>query len=184
MFLIEFCMEVIGHFIFELFKIGILSVVYATLLLLIRSAFLFVQRKDPKFGKPRFFQTYRILYGLLFVFSFTYYGDHGLGDESKIPIGYRETMSAGDLNAYFVPNGGTEQVGIKTYLVSNDYLCAATDSGFMAYNLSTGRRTIFDTEQQYKTYAIGHNLPAPELFLDFFKQYHNYWSGWRFWTMP
>jgi len=172
-----------GHFIFELFKIAILSAAYATILLWIKFA-LNLKKGGTRFSWSKFFRIYLILYSVLFLFSFTYYGDHGLGDECKIPLGHGETMSSADLDAYFAPKEGGNLIDIKSYLISNNDLCAATDSGYLVYNLKTGKRIEFDNSQEYRLYALGNTLPNPDLFLDFFKQYDNYWSGWRFWTMP
>jgi len=177
-------MEALGHFIFELFKIAILSVAYAGVLFWVGALFLRLTKRDATFSRRKFFCTYLVLYGILLVFSFTYYGDHGLGDSYHIPLGHGETMSAGDMYAYFEPGGKLEQIDIESYQVKGDYLCIATDSGYLVYNLSTRESINFDTKQEYNTYALKHNLPDADLFLDFFKQYDNYWSGWRFWTMP
>lgn len=49
--------------------------------------------------------NYRMIYFIiastLLLFSFTYYGNHGLGDDSNLPLGYGKVMRAIDGHAYF-----------------------------------------------------------------------------------
>ena len=118
-------------------------------------------------SKGKFKRVHIIIYSLLFVFSFTYYGNHGLGDESFIPLGHWETMSAGDLYAYFTPSGTSNQIAVNTYQVKGDNLCAAVDSGYIVYNLDTKKMIKFEAEQQYNAYALNHDLPVSNQFLDF-----------------
>jgi hypothetical protein len=115
-------MEASGHFLFELVKIAILSICYAGLMMLIGR--MLFNRVYLKFGR-----VFCSIYAALFIFMFTYYGDHGLGDESKIPIGHWEIVEAGDGYAYFEGAGTKGQVTLDSYLVSNETLCAQNDEG-------------------------------------------------------
>lgn len=176
-------MAAAGHFIFELFKIAILSIIYSVLLGVVHLVFLTAKGIKPVFNKRTFNRLFKIVYASLFVFSFTYYGNHGLGDEANIPLGYGETMQAGDLLPYFYPKG-KNQVAVKNYLVRREKLCATTDSGVLVYNLNTKQLKDFNSDEQYNAYAEDHDLPLTSQFLGFEQQYHDYWSGWRFWVLP
>ena len=177
-------MEAMGHFLFELIKIAVLSSIYAAVFLFCRSIFLKHNKENADFTKAKFKRVHIIIYSLLLVFSFTYYGNHGLGDSYNIPLGHWESMSAGDLYAYFTPSGTSNQISVSRYEVRGNNLCASVDSGYMIYNLNTKKMIKFDTEPQYNAYALSHELPDSNEFLDFFKQYNVYWNGWRFWILP
>ena len=84
---------VLFHFIFELVKISILGCIYATLTLVTfkiigrfkpESWFDIVSRKKLRL----WFLSGLIASFGLFGFMFTYWGDHGLGDWARIPIGH------------------------------------------------------------------------------------------------
>jgi energy-coupling factor transporter transmembrane protein EcfT len=177
-------MAVLFHFLFEIVKIVILGLIYTAVIFSIRAIIRKLQKKDTDFKWYKFLIVYKVLAAVLFVFSFTYYGNHGLGDDSYIPLGHSETMSESDTFAYFVPDGKSEQMHIDTYLVKNDDLCASVDSGYMVYNLKTKQINNFNTEQLYNTFASAHNLPPIKQFRNFDHQYNNYWNGWRFWMLP
>lgn len=122
---------------------------------------------------------------LLFIFSFTYYGNHGLGDDSYIPLGHGEVMSAGDLTSYFEPNiPKSEQIYVNSYEISHDILCAKSDSFYFVYPLQTKKISRFKSEKDYHKFAVKTDLPTADQFKDFLTQYDQYWSGWRFWLLP
>jgi hypothetical protein len=177
-------MAALGHFIFELLKVAILSLLYTGIFLFGRLVLLSLKKKNTVFSPIEFNRTYKVMYGLLFIFSFTYYGNHGLGDDSYIPLGHGETMEAGDLNAYFSPNGKIAQLQVKAYQVKGNNLCMSVDSGIVVYDLNTKQIINFNEISKYNKYAFTHHLPRYIEFLDFFKQYDVYWSGWRFWILP
>ncbi len=177
-------MEALGHLLFELVKIALLSFIYTAFVFLCRAILLKLKKEKVNFNWRNFKFAYKILYGILFIFSFTYYGNHGLGDEFNIPLGYSETMKAGDLYAYFIPSGTSNQIHVNNYLVRNDNLCASVDSGYIVYNLNTKKMINFYTGQQYNNYALSHNLPVNNQLVEFFDQYKAYWNGWRFWVQP
>lgn len=79
-------MEALGYFIFELLKIGLLSFAYAWIIRYVLQRL----RKD----KP-VLQLKKLAAGtavLLFVFICTPYGDHGLGDSARIPVGWNNSL--------------------------------------------------------------------------------------------
>jgi hypothetical protein len=177
-------MFVLTHLLFELIKIAILSFIYTAIFLLVCELVLKLKNGIPGFIRSRFWVIYKVIYGLLFVFSFTYYGDHGLGDESFIPLGNGETMRLSDTFVYFNPNGKSDQIAVNTFQVKDNILCASVDSGYMVYNLKNKEVRNFKTDMLYNIYASKHNLPPNGQFHDFFSHYKDYWMSWRFWLLP
>jgi O-antigen/teichoic acid export membrane protein len=93
-------MEGFFHLIFELIKISISGCAYATLTLLIfkiighykpDSWFDSVSKKKLRFW---FLSGHVISVGLFF-FMFTYYGNHGLGDNARVPVGHFKVVRHG-----------------------------------------------------------------------------------------
>ena len=167
-----------GHFLFELVKIAILSACYAFMIMLVfRVVFKLVYLK--------FHKVFHIIYTGLFVFMFTYYGDHGLGDESRLPIGHWEVVQAGDGYPYFQPAGNYRQINLGSFVTHKETLCAQTEEGgYIAYDLITDKLSTFPDQSSYNAFAAINNLPLPQYFDTFSSQYDAYWSGWRFWTLP
>ncbi len=170
------------HFLFEIVKIALLSAGYSAVLFL----FLDVIAKMPKlkFKKVSFFDIYRIVAIVLFVFMFTYYGDHGLGDESRIPIGNGKSVYASDGYPYLQMPAHSGQLNIGTFSISGDIICAKADSGILYYNLKSDKVVRFKREAAYIPFADKYKLPLPEEFENFYKHYSEYWDGWRFWLLP
>ncbi|MCB2376534.1 hypothetical protein LGH70_03010 [Hymenobacter sp. BT635] len=126
----------------------------------------------------------------LFVFSFTYWGHHGLGDYARVPLGHGETMEEmNGVTAYFKPIQQLpdyEDAGeVLAYQVRHDMLCAVLDpdSTYYVYNLASKRSQLFADRTAYEAYAHGQDLPRPEEFEDFKRHYIRHWSGWRFWLL-
>ncbi|TSD67498.1 hypothetical protein FFF34_008935 [Inquilinus sp. KBS0705] len=166
------------HFVFELLKIAVLAAVYAGIFICLWSI-----RRNFKKEITKFSKIYLTVYVVLFVFMFTYYGDHGLGDESRIPIGHWEAIDASDGYPYFRPKGENE-VRLFKYVVKSDVLCATVDSGYMAYDLNDDRLNKFASITDYESFASKNHLPLVKEFMDFYPQYDKYWGGWRFWLLP
>ncbi|MGZ3750804.1 MAG: hypothetical protein ACXVAU_05995, partial [Mucilaginibacter sp.] len=146
---------------------------------------LFLKLKNGK--GPSNFKFKRIfLYfaGLLLVYSFTYFGDHGLGDEAYLPLGHWETMNAGDGYPYFNPHNSPNQIRVDSFLVRGDHLCMASDRLFYDYHLVSGELKQFNNRKLYNAHAIAHSLPLVTEFKQFWPQYNSYWNGWRFWVLP
>jgi hypothetical protein len=171
---------VLFHFIFEMIKIGILSFLYATILLLI----LIITTKITKPKRQIFSEAFTIFFGCLFLFMFTYYGDHGLGDASRIPIGHWESIDASDGYPYFKPEGKRTEMRIYNFAIKNDVLSAEVDSGYISYDLRTDKLSEFKNERDYNLFALKNSLPMPKEFAEFYIHYKNYWGGWRFWVLP
>jgi len=171
------------HFLFELVKIAALSAIYSALILLMKSIF-FKTADAQVMNKRNFWLVFKITYSLLFFFSFTYYGNHGLGDEYAIPIGRGQTINQVDEFAYFSPNSSGSQIQIDRFIVKGDFLCANSEKQYFVYNLNYNKVTQFNSETSYETYAANNQLPPLNTFKKYNDCYNDYWNGWRFWLLP
>ncbi|MHA4895763.1 hypothetical protein ACXZ1K_13500 [Pedobacter sp. PWIIR3] len=133
--------------------------------------------------KIKFKRIFFTIAGLMLVFSFTYYGDHGLGDEANLPLGNGRTMNSSDGNAYFYLLPET-QVSIDSFLVRNEHLCFVSEDGFYDYHLESGKWEKYNSRKEYDAFSSAHNLPQVNEFKTFYPQYNTYWNGWRFWLLP
>ncbi|AYL94687.1 hypothetical protein [Mucilaginibacter celer] len=172
------------HFLFVVIKSAILAVVYTFFGGLLLALFLKLKKQYTGFKWYKVFAAHKVVFILLLIFSFTYYGNHGLGDESHIPLGHGEVMSESDTFAYFVPKDKAEQINVQTFRVKGDNLCMSVDSGYKVYNLKTKVFINFSNEPMYNKLAAAKELPLAGDLKDFRSQYDEYWSGWRFWLLP
>ena len=194
-------MEVGFHFIFEIVKVGILASVYATLLL-------FTIKLITKSDKESWFQrskinrqVFWIISGatisiFLFLWMFTYWGNHGLGDSARIPIGGKLAIENINWNDYGYIDGlnSTKQddkLRTSRFTITKDgvtgNLCQYEpncSNGFFFYRFETGKLTEFSSEFEYIKFANEENLPSINEFVSFEENYRRYWSGWRFWLLP
>jgi len=193
-------MEVMFHFIFELIKIAILGAIYATLTLVTfkiighfkpKSWFSIVSEKKLRIW---------ILSGLfisvgLFIFMFAYYGDHGLGDGAKIPIGHGIVVGNTNWTEYGYIKGikTSDNIDIEMtkFRVIGDKLIGNLDSWFydfknsyFIYDLETHKIKEFLTKAEFDNFAIKNNLSTSEELMTFEENYRKHWSGWRFWLLP
>jgi hypothetical protein len=187
-------MEVLFHLIFELIKISILGCIYATLTLL---TFKIIGHYKPdswfdKVSKKKlrlWFLSGLVISVGLFFFMFTYFGDHGLGDSAKVPIGHFKVVRHG-IDTY-LQNSKGDQLGIKNFTFDKDNLYAETQGEFngkngdyVIWNLRTDSWTYYKTKDDYLSVAKHKNYPTPENFEDFFKHYKRHWHGCRFFLLP
>lgn len=189
-------MEVLFHFIFELIKISILGSIYATLILVI---FKIVGNYNPDSWFDRvlnkklrlwFLSGFIISVGL-FLFMFTYFGDHGLGDSAKVPVGHFQVVNQINGNASYIVNNKGNQLGIKNFTFDGKNLYAETDKEFngedgdyVIWDLKSDKWTFYKTQEDYIKFAKQNNYPLPNKFEDFLKFYNRHWNGWRFWLLP
>lgn len=185
-------------------KIIILSTIYATALFLV----VFILSKTTKITwakrvlKLRFWLwTHFLISALLFSLSFTYWEDTGLGDNSKIPVGYGQTIQSEDFAwTYFYPDPNKtepnqDELIIENYKIVDPFLCAEVSHqntispsyDYIVYDLKSKSLKTFDSEQEYANYAAAHSLPAKNEFYDFRKHYHEYLDNrpkWKTWLLP
>lgn len=189
-------MEVLFHFIFELVKISILGCIYATLILLTFKIIAYY-KPDSWFDKVSR-KKLRLWYlsGLiisvgLFIFMFTYFGDHGLGDSARVPIGHFKVVRQINSSDTYLQNSHGDQLGIKNFTFDNNNLYAETkrefngeNGDYVVWNLRTERWSYYKTKEDYFKVAKEHNYPLPDSFEEFWKFYKRHWGGWRFWVLP
>ena len=193
-------MEVLFHFIFQLIKIGILASIYSIILigiLLIIGKFKPTEFiKKVKAEKKKYWFSFGFLISIgLFIFSFTYWGNHGLGDGPMIPIGHWETIENTNWTEYGYLKGQKTRDGIDIettqFKVTNDKLCGNLKSWFYDFentyfvlDLRTDEITEFKTESEFNEYAENNKLPNSNELLSFEENYRNHWNGIRFLLLP
>jgi len=189
-------MEVLIHFIFELIKISILGSIYATLTLV---TFKIIGHYKPDSWFARNSKKKLRLWLLsgqfisigLFVYMFTYFGDHGLGDSARVPIGHFKVVKQINGSDTYLENSNGDQIGIGNFTFDNENLYAETNREFnggnrnyVIWNLRTDSWTYYKTENDYLNVARQNNYPTPDNFEEFNEFYSRYWQGWRFLLLP
>jgi hypothetical protein len=189
-------MEYLLALVFTLFKIAIQAGIYATLVgWLLR----LVTSQHPTNSLGQATQPSHLLwkchfvvvYMVLFLFSCTYWGDHGLGDSARLPLGHgeeitelngTETFFEGRVPFRIADMAGAQQVA--KFQVTDEILCGqAEETFYFTYNLATKENLVFADAQEYNAYAAPHGLPASSELTPFWQQYKRYWGGWRFWLL-
>ena len=185
-------------------KIIVLSTVYATVIFLL----VLLLSKTTNFRwtkrvlKLRFWLlTLFTISVLFFALSFSYWQNTGLGDNSKIPVGYGQTIQSEDFAwTYFYPDSdktepNQDELIIEDYKIVDPFLCAAvshqnTNSpsyDYIVYDLKTKSLKPFYGKEDYSSYAAEHSLPVPTEFYDFRKHYQEYFNNrpkWKSWLLP
>lgn len=193
-------MEVGIHFLFELVKIGILASVYSTVLLI---GFTVLAKRTPgswfdratEFKRDSWFAMGFIISIILFVYMFTYWGNHGLGDGPRIPIGNWIVVDNTNWSDYgYIKNIKTSDgnnLEMTYFLVEKKQLLGKLESSFYEYDneyfiYDISRKTMveFPSRSLFNDYAIKKDLPTSAELLSFEENYRNHWMGWRFWFLP
>lgn len=189
-------MEYLFGFVCTLFKIAIQAGLYATFALwlvgLVASRYPNNALRRTRYDGWEIWQRiFVIVYVALFLFSCTYWGDHGLGDSARLPLGHGEEIvelngtetSFEGRNPFIVSDmGGAQQV--DKFQVADEILCAqAEGKHYFTYNLATKESRVFADSLDYNGYAALRGLPASTEFQSFWKHYKRYWAGWRFWLL-
>lgn len=192
--------------LFIFINILILSTIYATTVLLI--VFLLSKTTSIQWTKrvwakkARYWLlTHFIISVLLLVVSFSYWQDTGIGDNSKIPVGYGQTIQSEDFAwTYFYPDlnkteSNQDELIIENYKIVDPFLCAEVSQqntnspkyDYIVYDLKNKSLKTFDSEPEYLNYAVEHSLPTPKEFYDFRKHYHEFLDSrpkWKTWLLP
>jgi energy-coupling factor transporter transmembrane protein EcfT len=193
-------LEVLFHFIFQLFKIAILSTVYAlvvyTLLVLIAIVTNSELLKRIEARKlMSILKLWVLIAAGLFVYSFSYWGNHGLGDSARIPIGYGNVVSNINWIEYGTldnqkTNGG-KKIHTTKFKVTGSKLSGNLDSFFYDYknnyfvfDMETNEFTEFTSVAEFDQYATQNNLPQSSELLSFHENYYNHWGGIRMLLLP
>ncbi|MGI4761476.1 MAG: hypothetical protein ACRYF0_12250 [Janthinobacterium lividum] len=189
-------MEYLFGLVFTLFKIAIQASFYATAARWLAqladarqldNALVRASRQKRQFWRRGFV----VAYAALLLFSCTYWGDHGLGDSARIPLGHGEEMSEiNGTETYFTAKApftvadmdGAQE--ITKFQVADEVLCGhAEQTSYFSYNLVTKEHHVFADSIEYNAYAVAHGLPASGELQPFWKHYRRYWGGWRFWLL-
>ena len=185
------------HLIFELIKISILSSIYSILILLIfkiiahykpNSWFDRVSKKKLKF----WFISGLCLSIFLFYFMFSHFGDHGLGDSARIPIGHGKAIQEVDgIQAYIQDEGPISMIEIDSFKISDDFVYGFITNGnenyegsYFIYNLENNSIKTYTLESDYTNALRKEELDENTKYEDFKYYYSEYWHGWRFWLLP
>jgi len=91
-------------------------------------------------------------------------------------------MNSNDGYAYFYLK--SDQISVDSFLVRDDHLYFASGNTYYDYQLVSGNWNKYNSKPEYESYASTQNLPHPNEFKTFDKQYNAYWNGWRFWFLP
>jgi energy-coupling factor transporter transmembrane protein EcfT len=194
-------MEAAGHLVFMLIKIAIQASVYA---LLIIAAISFLAKFLPTAYLKNVVRNKRsswlglgfILSTLLLIYSFTYWGNHGLGDSARVPVGYGYAVDNinwqwSSLKGFQNDNGG--YLSVSHFLTSRNTFCGKFDKDHFFYDYENAYFVLdmrseelqeFATKEAYNKYAIKNNLPLTEELRTFEENYRHYFGGWRFWLLP
>ena len=189
-------MEALFHFIFELIKISILGSIYGTFIFV---PFLIIRKFIPQKwlakvpsekSKLWFYSVFSVSVGL-FLFMLSYWGNHGLGDNARVPIGHFKVVKAINANDVYIEKGGHNQLAIKKFSFDNKNLYAEVQQKFddkignyVVWNLRNNKWTFYKTKKDYLVEITRNNYPNPTEFEGFSTHYARRWSGWKFWALP
>ncbi len=178
------------HFAFELVKISLLSILYGGLI----TAVLKLLRPGTKVLSA-WLVAVPVIWGTLFVYLFTYWGDHGLGDTSLLPIGNGKVIESINALEYAsilgVKNSAGNEVQMTRFVVAEGKVFGNCDDWFhevpckyLVYDVDEDDLVEFADSASYVNQALRNGWPKPEAMIDFSRNYHRHWGGWRFWLLP
>ncbi len=183
-------MEVLIHFIFEIIKIGILSSVYSTLILLILLLLKLNIKtdwlKNLIVNNGKFWFTLCILNSIvLFCWMWTYWGSHGLGDSARIPIGFGKSIEQINGNLTFLDLKKQNGIyPIHSFAIHEHFCVGKHNNEYFIWDLLADDIVSFETQSEYELKAKELDLPKPDDFHEFWDPYQKFWGGWRFWLLP
>ncbi|QZK89821.1 hypothetical protein K5V07_04695 [Flavobacterium sp. CHNK8] len=185
------------HLVFELLKISILSCIYASLILVV---FKIIANHNPnswfdKVSKKKFklwFLSGLYISIFLFFFMFSHFGDHGLGDSARIPIGHGKAIQEVDgMQAYIQDEGPINMIEIDSFKITADFVYGYISKGnenyegsYFVYDLANNSVETFEKESDFINLLKTHDLDENTDYKDFNYYYGQHWNGWRFWLLP
>jgi hypothetical protein len=122
----------------------------------------------------------------------TYWGDHGLGDSSRIPVGYSQEISRiNGVTTFIKPeNYNYGMLDIETFAQVDNLICGKTlispvdrPDPYFIWNLSDNKVRFFKSKKAYHDYAKRHSYPIETEFRSFQDHYKVFWGGWKFWLL-
>jgi len=191
---------------FRIIKIILLSSFYASFILLIfyliskKTQNIWLQnRMNHKFKNWLFLHFFISIF--LFIYSFSYWQDTGLGEAPSLPIGYGQRIHSPDFawTAFYPDLNKTElnkdELIIENFIIKDNKLCAEVSHhqsnspkfDFIVCDLPSGTNKTFVTESEYTEYAKQNGLPLKNKFYNFkthFQQYFDKKPKWEKWLLP
>lgn len=147
-----------------------------------------------KKGKKKHWFAFVLLISIgLLIYSFTYWGNHGLGDSARIPIGnFKEVGEINGTDSYIEPeNYPYGAMMIHSFKKSDNFLTGKTvvspvdrPKPFFSWDLSKDQIVFFDSESEYNLFAKENGLAKSSEFKTFRENYREYWGGIKFWILP
>lgn len=183
------------HFIFEIFKISILSAVYSTILYF---GLKWVLKKTNAINSvisnanktAIWFTTWAMICVILFVYMFSYYGNHGLGDSFRIPIAHRNALHEIDSSSYIIDDRN-RTYNIDEFFVTDDFVYGTLDTfreskntAYFVFDLKLQHNETFENKATFSSYLISKELNKNVKYQEFSYYYDQYWNGWRFFLLP
>ena len=127
----------------------------------------------------------------LFIFMFTYWGNHGLGDTAIVPVGHFQIVTKRDSEFPFIVNKNGDRVDIKLFTFDNDNLYAETQNrdnettgNYVVWNLKNDEMQFYKTKENYITESKRSTYLQPDKFLDFWVIYEKHWGTWKRYLLP
>lgn len=136
--------------------------------------------------------SYIAIYVGLFLYMFTFWGSHGLGDSARVPIAHwREIHELNCTQAYIQSDKHVSIVLIDKFFVTDDFVYGLLtkdnenyDGLFFVYDLTSNTINTFKQEHLYVNYLKANRLELNIEYKDFDYYYSQHWHGWRFWILP
>jgi hypothetical protein len=188
-------MQVLYIFIFFFLKLIVLICIYATVLLLI---FRLVGKIRPNSWmyrisakNKRFWLKVAGIAGLFLVtFSKTHWGDHGMGDSSRIPLKHGREIVEVNTRAYIsesdYPYGLLE---IGNFEITDEFVFTFTTSctedspdDFVIWNLESNEVKFIESYHDYLAITEKYNLPDVSEYKSYRENFVDHWLRWRFWV--
>lgn len=180
-------MEALFDLGITIIKVYLVSYVYVKLYQYLTKKFQYVNliSKLPKIKTKSAFKTARILISVsLILFSLTYWGNKGYGDEAFIPIGhYKHIHQSNGIQAYIEPYNykygilNIEKFAICNNLVFGEAVGSTVDKPlpFFVWNYKTEELYFFKTEEQFQDFLKTKKIDQFSL-KSFGSNYVAYWN--------
>lgn len=192
--------------VFRIMKIIILSSAYASIIIFI---FYLISKKTQnkwlhnkmKYKFINWLLLHFIISICLFLYSFSYWQDTGLGEAPSLPIGYGQRIYSPDFawTDFYPDLNKTElnkdELHIENFIIKDKKLCAEVSHqqsnsptfDFIVCDLPNKTNKTFLTELEYTKYAKANRLPLKNEFYDFkthLQQYYDRKPKWKKWLLP
>lgn len=181
-----------------LLKIAVQASAYATVVVLVVIVLgrLFPESRfaSPSPHKRWLWLTTGASISLIFlVYSFTFWGDKGLGDSARIPLSHGREVGNGNWNYTHISpeNYPYGDMLIDSFTIMEDHVVGKTASSpvddplpYFRWDLKTNNIKFFASKDEYIAHATAYDLALPDTFQSFSKNYGDHWYGWKFWLLP